>query len=233
MAVGAVVGLALVTACGHSTTTTTAGVRPGSHDHLLGDLDPASATVTEGPDGRWYTTYPDLVEVSAWPAGAEPTDDQRRAGEEFVAQVRAALAGLLTVEDAIAAGYDHPEAIDEFHLVNRNYLDDGATLDPARPEFLVIDPDAGRVLGAMFLWTPGEHGPQLAGPASVWHYHDATSGGESFRCWDGSLPIPGAYDPATDTCRRGDRRDQSPEMLHVWAIDHPRGPFATTMPSRS
>lgn len=221
---------ALVASCAGNHPESLSG---GAHDHLLGDANAQPTSVTRGPDGLWLASYPQYTEVSAWPIDAEPSAEQRRAGDDFVAQVREALQGLTTVDDAVAAGYDHPDGIDEFHLVNRTYLDDDALLNPQRPEFLVIDPDAGLVLGAMFLWTPGEHGPQLAGPASVWHFHDATSGGDAFRCWDGPLPAVGAFDPVTDTCSRGDRRDQSPEMLHVWSIDHPGGPFATPMPTRS
>lgn len=220
-------------ACGNDHSTAHTSGSGSGHEHPVGQLDASQATFTKGSDGLWYTTYGDTVEVSAWEPGTEPTDEQRRAGEDFAAQVRSALAGIVTVEDARTAGYVHHESIDEFHLVNDSHATDGVELDPNRPEFLVIDPDAGLVLGAMFLWPPGQHGPQIAGPASVWHFHPAESTTDAFRCWDGFLPIVGAYNAATDRCSSGERRDQSPEMLHVWTINHPGGRFATPMPSRS
>jgi hypothetical protein len=222
-------GLALLPACGSHEVAVADG---NGHQHLLGG-DASPESVTQGEDGRWYTTYADTIEVSAWAAGSEPTGDQRRTGADVVDRVRDALAGLTTVAQATAAGYAPHPAIDEFHLVNQAHLDDGTELDPTRPEFVVIDPDAGTVLGAMFLWPADEHGPQFGGPATVWHYHDARSGGDNFRCWDGFLPFPGDYDATSDQCQRGVRRDRSPEMLHVWAIDHPQGPFATRMPTRT
>lgn len=221
----------VVTGCGGGTTTLVA--TPGGHNHLSVDPSAEPGTSTQAEDGRWYTVYTDLVEVSSWPAGTLPTAEQRQASDTFATQVRATLAPLVTVEDAEAAGYIHPDAIDEFHLANDEYLTDGMELDPTRPEFLVIDPDAGLVLGAMFVWPPDEHGPQFGGPGTVWHYHDAVSVGDDFRCWDGFLPAPGAYDPDDDTCRRGERRDRSPEMLHVWTTDNPGGTFGTAMPTRS
>jgi hypothetical protein len=230
-AVTIALGLA-VSGCGGGTTTTYIAT-PSGHDHLSVDPGAEPGTSTQAEDGRWYTVYADLVEVSSWPTGTLATAEQRQAGETFAAQVRAALAPLATVEDAEAAGYLHPDAIDEFHLANDEYLNDGVQLDPARPEFLVIDPDAGIVVGAMFVWPSDEHGPQFAGPDTVWHYHDAASVGDEFRCWEGFLPAPGAYDPTTGTCRRGERSDRSPEMLHVWTTDNPGGVFGTAMPTRS
>lgn len=203
-----------------------------THEHLLGgDTEPGATR--QGADGLWYTDYPSYIEVSAWEPGEDATDDQRQAGERLVTEVRAALGDLATVAAARAAGYEPHPSIDEFHLLNRAYLTDDKELDATRPEFLVIDPDAGVVLGAMFVWPRGQHGPQLAGPPSVWHYHPAATNGDDFRCWEGFLPVTGGYDPSTDTCRQGQRGDNSPEMLHVWAIDHPGGPFATPMPSRA
>jgi hypothetical protein len=223
-----VICVTVLAACGGSGATGAGS----AHSHLLGDETPAES-IAQGPDGRWYATYADMVEVSAWPAGsAAPTESQRQAGEDLLTRVRATLTGLATVEQATAAGYEPHPAIDEFHLVHRAHVDDRIELDPSRPEFVLIDPNAGLVLGAMFLWPAEEHGPQFGGPDTVWHYHDARSGGDDFRCWDGLLPFPGDYDPGSDQCRSGTRRDRSPEMLHVWTIDHPQGPFATRMPAR-
>ena len=44
-------------------------------------------------------------------------------------------------------------------------------------------------------------------------------------CWSAGVPLA----TATGSCDEGVPADRSPEMIHVWFIEHPEGAFATTM----
>jgi hypothetical protein len=196
----------------------------GGHDHG-GDAPTADATM--GPDGRWRTTYGDLVEVSAFAPGTEADAGQRQSADRFVAAVAQAAARFGSLADAQALGYIQHPGLDAYHWVNIGFTNDGAVLDPTRPEFVMFDPDTGQFLGVMFLAPPDTTGPQFGGPLTVWHYHDNTQIGEP--CFDGSLPLPGAFDADAGSCTTGTYRATSPEMLHVWLLAKVANPFASDM----
>ena len=106
------------------------------------------------------------------------------------------------------------------------------TLDPERPEYLMYYPDPNRdgeqaLTGFMFLADgPESRGYQFAGPLAIWHYHKYTNA----RCWAGhGLLSTGMIDGQGRCPTGGVPLNRSPEMVHVWLIDHPRGPFATGM----
>ena len=82
-----------------------------------------------------------------------------------------------------------------------------------------------RLVGYMFyVARADERGAQLGGPLTVWHYHVWSRA----RCFVRDVLPVGLAGPAGG-CERGDVRFRSPEMLHVWLVDHPKGPFATSM----
>jgi hypothetical protein len=180
-----------------------------------------------GPDGLWRTTIGDSILVSAYPPGAEPTEADRQRARAFAEQVRLASARFSTLEAANAMGYRRHPGLDDFHLVNEAYTTDGAVLDPTRPEFVMFDPDTGQFLGVMFFAPDWQPGPQFGGPLTVWHYHDNTQ--IDLLCFDGLLPVAGAWDSGTRTCTAGTYRPISPEMLHVWLVAGVTDPFATSM----
>lgn len=184
-------------------------------------------------DGRWYQSLDGghLIEVSAFPPDATPTDEQRTAASEFVARARAAMEQFVDKERAVALGYEYWPDIDTYHLVNEAYARDGVTLDVDRPEFVMYDPETEEFLGVMFLTNGWEPGLQLGGPLTVWHFHPAF--GATLRCWDGPLPIANDWRGVSGSCQTGSERDRSPEMLHVWWEDPPGGPFASSMPGMS
>ena len=116
---------------------------------------------------------------------------------------------------------------DELHYVNQDYVLDDHMLDPDRPEFLLFyNTSSGRRLAAfMFLTrTPAERGPQVGGPLTVWHYHFWSKK----RCLLNSLFVVGDPD-GSGHCPAGELAQRSPEMMHVWFVEHPQGPFATDM----
>lgn len=79
----------------------------------------------------------------------------------------------------------------------------------------------------MFLAVGREsRGRQFAGPLATWYYHKYTNA----RCWAGrGLLSTGMIDEQGRCSTGGVPIHRSPEMVHVWLIDHPRGPFSTGM----
>jgi hypothetical protein len=69
-----------------------------------------------------------------------------------------------------------------------------------------------------------EQGPQFAGRLTVWHRH----------IWArpncvvaGIMTVE--VGKADGRCVQGKPEHRSPEMIHTWLLDHPKGPFATSM----
>lgn len=181
------------------------------------------------PDGRYARTMliggrELAIEVSDWPLGTAPTPELKAAADAFVGEARAANAHLVTEADVLAAGYVPWEQLG--HLVNVAYVEDGAVLDPARPEMIMLDRE-GKVAALMFLAADNTaKGPQIGGPATVWHFHPWPDGREQCMYPHGLLP----YYPADGVCPEGFlMTDRTPEMIHVWMREHPDGPFATDM----
>src|SRR5262249_31186813 len=112
------------------------------------------------------------------------------------------------------------------HYVNEEYVFDDAILDPERPEFLMFydTPEGKKFTGYMFLINNTlARGPQIGGPLTLWHYHIFSDD----LCFEGGLII--VAQPENGKCARGAPQRRSPEMLHVWLIDHPDGPFSPQM----
>ena len=151
--------------------------------------------------------------------------DQEEAAELIWACERAyEKHGWLDFDTAIAGGFEKLYG-DELHYVNPEYLFDDRILDCEHPEFLLYDPVDHHLLGFMFLArTLEEHGPQPGGPLTVWHYHLWAHP----RCVEKELWVVGVVDEEGE-CASGKASRRSPEMMHVWMIDHPHGRFATRM----
>lgn len=72
-----------------------------------------------------------------------------------------------------------------------------------------------RLVGVMFFAPDGTHGPQPAGAATVWHYHE----GENQCLGENGYPEmiePVAPDGSALPCPVGARAARTDEMLHVW-----------------
>lgn len=168
-----------------------------------------------------------IYEMTQFP-GPKVTEAQQDAADELlVASHRAALEnGWYDYEKGMASGYEL-QFNDEAHYVNRKFLFDDGLLDPTRPEFLMYyDTSLGkRLVGFMFYVKRARaHGPQVGGPLTTWHFHVWSSP----HCFIGGLHAIGVPN-AKGACERGRPASRSPEMLHVWLVDHPSGPFATRM----
>jgi hypothetical protein len=169
-----------------------------------------------------------IYEVTQWAMNQPPSDEQRAAAESLVERTRAAMVarGWYDFERASADGF-YPIYGDRTHFAKLDYVYDDAILDPERPEVLMYAKTSrGRKLAGVMYYvrTPEEHGPQIGGPLTLWHYHVWPKGACLAR---GMIPIE-PVEPG-DRCATGVFTRRSPEMLHVWLIDHPQGRFSTTM----
>lgn len=191
---------------------------------------------------RAWNVNPIVVEVSELRRHARPTTGARARADALVRRTVATLRRYRHLDAAIADGYV-PLPDDPIHWYRPDLLADGRVLDPDRPEFLVyVDPDRAAddlrsdeppaalarrvVVGAMY-WAadPPAHGPQPGGPLTVWHFHEWSP---DHWCGDAhglplATPLPGGGCPA------GAPIGRSAEMLHVWSVRTPDGPFATSM----
>jgi hypothetical protein len=161
------------------------------------------------------------------PGATGTTASQERAAAELVAAVRAASARYRDVSAALADGYkpDRPGDGLDVHFDNKQRSADGAVLDPARPEQLVYARAGARsvLLGVVFrMPRAGERGPQIGGASTTWHSHNICVG-----------PLPPGFGLVTPygTCPFLTAEVTLPEMMHVWLVDSPTGPFADSLPS--
>ncbi len=165
-----------------------------------------------------------MYELTQYP-NEEPTQAQKEAADQLIRESFNAVKryGWLSKEKALSDGYEKMYG-DPVHFVNKEYVFDGETLNPDKPEVLMYykSSQGEYLLGVMYL-AIGQRGPQVAGPLSEWHYHI-----DPRMCYErGVLPI--ASIDESGSCPAGFPNIRSPEMLHVWFFDHPDGRFATTM----
>ena len=112
---------------------------------------------------------------------------------------------------------------------------DADVLDPNHVQSLIYynSKEGTELIGAMYIMPRrGEAGPAIGGPLTVWHQH-------SNICFDNVTGIAVAFAHAggddfathdkSGACPRGSTNKTTPLMLHVWLIDNPDGPFASTM----
>ncbi len=173
-----------------------------------------------------------IYEMNRFTPGTQATARQTKSARDLVERSkRAALKhGWEDVEQGIADGFVLQPG-DRIHYFNEEYIRDDRVLDPDRPEYLMyFDTPNGKLLAGMMFYARSleEHGPQYGGPLTLWHYHR----------WkyevclkDGLIPSgPRRYSEDDPPCPPGFQgSDKSPEMTHVWLIERPGGPFATSM----
>jgi hypothetical protein len=169
----------------------------------------------------------EMYEVTQFP-DAEPTPEQRRQADAFVERVResAKRRGWFDYAAAARDGFT-PMKTDGLHYVNTEYALDDRQLDPDRPEFLMFyETPAGKRLAAFMFLTrsPEQHGRQVGGPLTIWHFHMWSKP----KCLRDRTYI---LDESDDSgrCAEGVPSFRSPEMMHVWLVRHPDGPFAGSM----
>jgi hypothetical protein len=163
------------------------------------------------------------------------TGAQLQAALQLLDATKAAVARYADERAAVDAGYApmEPEGLPIMHYVNRAYFTDADILNPAHVQSVIYyNSSRGPVLiGAMYIMPRlGVPGPQVGGSLTQWHHHDNL-------CFDTTTGVIVAFahdgsSNSTDksgTCPRGSSNRSTPEMLHVWLIDNPAGPFGSDM----
>lgn len=159
------------------------------------------------------------------PLGAahHPTAEDQQAATELAAATSQATARYTDLNTALAAGYRAPLGGlhgTDVHLEHAAFKKDGRTLDPQRPEMLVYAVEDGRatLLGAVYVMDDaGRPGPMPGGSITRWHAHNL--------CLTALPPGIGIVTPFGG-CPPFSVAVASPEMMHVWVVDNPGGPFA-------
>lgn len=112
-----------------------------------------------------------------------------------------------TAREAEKDGYQTwTEASGVRQLAKPELIDDGVILDPTRPEALIYydKPDGSSVLmGVVYIMPPGLPAPDVGGPITPW-YQNPTP------CFSDECSAKGGLS----------------QMLRIWLVDFPGGPFA-------
>jgi uncharacterized membrane protein len=152
------------------------------------------------------------------------TTEQQQWAEKFYERSLAAALknGWFDIDNAFAQGFQ-ADPINRTHFPNQQFMFDDVLLDPERPEWLVYDDTPqGKVLMALMFFTRTleEVGPTPAGRLAQWHFHEY----EEVRCAIKGLWTVAKAD-ANGRCAEGVPVTRTPEMFHVWFMDHPLGHF--------
>jgi len=155
-------------------------------------------------------------------ADHHPTVEQAAAAQALADATAAAMARFARLEDAIAAGFVLPANASgtDVHIDNPGFKRDGRVLDPERPETLVYAIEGGRatLLGVVYVMeVAGVPAPQPGGPITRWHAHNL--------CITALPPGFGVVSPF-GSCPALSVSLTTPEMMHVWVVENPGGPFA-------
>jgi len=163
------------------------------------------------------------------------TGAQLAAAVKLIEDTKAAIARYSDQRVAIKAGYKpmEPEGLEIMHYVNQAYFTDADILRPEHVQSVIYynSPRGPILIGAMYIMPRlGMPGPQIGGSLTVWHHHDNL-------CFDRTTGVIVAFahnaffdrGDKSGTCPPGSSNRSTPEMLHVWIIDNPGGPFDTDM----
>jgi hypothetical protein len=169
-----------------------------------------------------------INEVTEYPPGSEATPEQVAAAQAFVDECFAAAKRnrWFQFKNGIEDGFELLHG-DRRHFYKREYVFDDVTLDCDRPEFLMYyETDKGFALAGFMFYVSkaADRGVQFGGPLTIWHYHVW----EPVQCLVDDLLLVGQADES-GRCVEGEPGHVSPEMIHVWLMDRPNGPFTTSM----
>lgn len=168
-------------------------------------------------EAHHHTTVVHAAQLHATP------EQQQWADQFYQRALQAALKhGWFDFDAAIAQGFQ-VDPVSHNHFPNPRYMFDDVILDPERPEWLVYDNSPhGKVLMAMMFFTRRleDVGPTPGGPIAQWHYHPYRTP----RCAIEGIWTVGRPDD-NGVCAQGIPVMRTPEMFHVWFIDHPLGRF--------
>jgi hypothetical protein len=154
--------------------------------------------------------------------GHHPTPEQAEAAAGLATATRDAMVRYASLDAALADGYELPKpgTGTDVHMEHKGHMTDGLVLDPQRPETLVYAIEGGRatLLGVVYVMErAGVPGPEPGGPITRWHAHNI--------CLTALPPGFGIVTPF-GSCPALSVNVTTPEMMHVWVVDSPAGPFA-------
>lgn len=155
-------------------------------------------------------------------SSAHPTVEQVAGAQRLADATKAAMVKYARLADALAAGYALPPGGQgpDVHLENKANRADGRVLDPERPETLVyaISGQRATLLGVVYVMErAGVPAPEPGGPITRWHAHNICL---TF------LPVGFGIVSPFGSCPALSLSMTTPEMMHVWVVDDPDGPFA-------
>lgn len=186
-----------------------------SHTHAMGAASHMQAHAARAQAGTIMRPLPMVP----------PTQEQVRAAARLARETKASIAKYRNYKAAIADGYTAQGPLQglEVHFNNDAYGKDGRILDPRRPESLVYAFEDRRyvLLGAMYLMSrAGAAGPEIGGSLTRWHAHNVCI----------TLLPPGfTLVSPFGTCPTASVSLTVPEMMHVWTVDNPLGPYADSL----
>jgi len=195
-------------------------------DADVGDpTDPAESVAIGGDDHEHVHDHVARAQagiIMRPQADHHPTVAQAAAAQALADATKAATARYARLADAVAAGYVLPRNAHgpDVHMENPAFKKDGRDLDPERPETLVFAIEGGRatLLGVVYVMErAGIPAPQPGGPITRWHAHNI--------CLSALPPGFGIVSPF-GSCPVLAVNLTTPEMMHVWVVDNPGGPFA-------
>ncbi len=158
-------------------------------------------------------------------ADHHPTAEQIRAAEQLATRTQASIARFTDIHAAVAAGYQLSGAATgtEVHLENKAHDTSAYILDADHPQALVyvIADGKASLLGAVYrMPVAGRPGPAPGAAITRWHAHNI--------CLT-ALP-PGAGLPSPfGGCSAFSIGATMPEMMHVWTVSPPGGPYAESI----
>lgn len=128
----------------------------------------------------------------------------------------------LNYSKALKDGFRNPHSVD--HYVNIEYFRDNQSLVPKKPEFLMYrnNSNGEKVLTGMMymLNNVSAEGRQIGGTTTKWHFHVYND----YDCY-----YDGYGNSLVKDCPKKYFSFKTPEMMHVWFVDHREGVFATNM----
>jgi hypothetical protein len=156
------------------------------------------------------------------PPGPPPTAEEIRTADDVARRIKAFAARYADPRQAIADGYvlNDDVSVDlQTHYEKKEHVTDGRVADPEAPEMLVYAIVDGRakLLGVLFQGSrAGSRGPRFAGNIARWHAHNV--------CVT-ALPQGSGLVSPLGGCPPLSLMVTTVDMLHVWVVDPPGGPY--------